>query len=73
MYKFKYTCRRCLFPVGPPDGYWDRPIGSQCGLPHRYLDGWMSLGFPGPLLGPGTGPNHHEEVDIRRKGKTRGC
>ena len=26
----------------------------------------------GLLLGPGTGPNHHEEVDIRRKGITGG-
>lgn len=64
--------RRCLFPVGPPHGYWDKPTGSQCGLPHRYLGGGMSLSFPGPLLRPGTGPNHHEEVYIRRKGNKTG-
>ena len=66
-------CRRCLFPIGPPNGYWDKPIGSQCGLPHWYLDGGMSLSFPGPPLGLGTGPNHHEEVDIHRKGNKLRC
>ena len=39
----------------------------------RDLDGGMSLSFPGPPLGLGTGPNHHEEVDIHRKGNKLRC